>query len=282
MKDVLIPVLLIVLAPVIGGLVYGFERIVRARMQRRIGPPLLQPFYDFLKLADKRKMIVHSTHAFLGIMHFVSLWFALAVLLLGGDLILVIFLHLLSTSLLILAGYSTRSIFSHLGANRTAISILAYEPVLILIAVSVFMFTGSFDVSSIVSYNEPLLFKMPLAFVALLLILPIKLKKSPFDVAEAHQEITGGVELEFSGIFFEAIYTAKWLDYVFCYTLVYLFGASNPLLGLGLVLVVFIYLNALDNSSARVNYKQMLRFSMMVTLPVAFINLLLTILHWQL
>ena len=282
MKDVLIPVLLIILAPLIGGLVYGFERIVRARMQRRVGPPLLQPFYDFLKLADKRRMIVHSTHAFLGIMHFVSLWFALAVLLLGGDLILVIFLHLLSTSLLILAGYSTRSIFSHLGANRTAISILAYEPVLILIAVSVFMFTGSFDVSSIFSYNEPLLFKMPLAFIALLLILPIKLKKSPFDVAEAHQEITGGVELEFSGIFFEAIYTAKWLDYVFCYTLVYLFGASNPLLGLGLVLFVFIYLNALDNSSARVNYKQMLRFSMMVALPVAFINLLLTILHWQL
>jgi ech hydrogenase subunit B len=279
MKEVLIPVLLIVLAPFIGGLVYGFERIVKARMQRRIGPPLLQPFYDFLKLADKRKMIVHSTHAFLGIMHFVSLWFALAVLLLGGDLILVIFLHLLSTSLLILAGYSTRSIFSHLGANRTAISILCYEPVLILIAVSVFMFTGSFDVASIFSYKEPLLFKMPLAFIALLLILPIKLKKSPFDVAEAHQEITGGVELEFSGIFFEAIYTAKWLDYVFCYTLVYLFGANNPLLGIGLVIFVFLYLNALDNSSARVNYKQMLRFSLIVALPIAFINLLLTILH---
>jgi ech hydrogenase subunit B len=279
MNGLLVPVLMILFAPLIGGLVYGFERIIKARMQRRIGPPLLQTFYDFLKLADKRKMIVHSTHAFLGIMHFVSLWFALAVLLLGGDLILVIFLHLLSTSLLILAGYSTRSIFSHLGANRTAISILAYEPVLILIAVSVFMLTGSFEVASIFSYSEPLLYKMPLAFIALLLILPIKLKKSPFDVAEAHQEITGGVELEFSGIFFEAIYTAKWLDYVFCYTLVYLFGANNPLLGIGLVIFVFLYLNALDNSSARVNYKQMLRFSLIVALPIAFINLLLTILH---
>jgi ech hydrogenase subunit B len=51
---------------------------------------------------------------------------------------------------------------------------------------------------------------MPLAFVALLLILPIKLKKSPFDVAEAHQEVTGEFELEFSGIFYEAVYTAKW------------------------------------------------------------------------
>ena len=282
MKDILIPVILILLAPVIGGLVYGFERIVKARMQRRLGPPLLQPFYDFLKLADKRKMIIHSTHAFLGIMHFVSLWLAVAVLLLGGDLILVIFLHLLSTSLLILAGYSTRSIFSHLGANRTAISVLCYEPVLILIAVSVFMVTGSFDASSIFSYAGSLLFKMPLAFVALLMVLPIKLKKSPFDVAEAHQEITGGVELEFSGIFYEAIYTARWLDYVFCYTLVYLFGANDPLLGMGLVLFVFLFLNALDNSSARVNYKQMIRFSLMVALPIAFINLLITILLTQL
>lgn len=279
MNNILVPVLMTILAPLIGGLLVGFERIIKARMQRRIGPPLLQPFYDFLKLADKRKMIVHSTHALLGIMHFVSLWFALAVLLFGGDLILVIFLHLLSTSLIILAGYSTRSIFSHLGANRTAISILAYEPVLILIAVSIFMITGSFDIAAVFSYGEPLLIKMPLAFIALLMILPIKLKKSPFDVGEAHQEITGGVELEFSGIFYEAVYTAKWLDYLFCYALVYLFGANNPLLGIGLVLLVFLYVNALDNSSARVNYRQMLRFSLMVALPIAFINLLLTILH---
>jgi ech hydrogenase subunit B len=275
--DLYIQIALIVLAPFIGGLVYGIERVVKARMQRRIGPPILQPFYDFFKLADKRKMIVHSTHAFLGIMHFFSLWFALAVLLLGGDFILVIFLHLLSTALLILAGYSTRSIFSHLGANRTAVSVLAYEPILILVAVSVYMLTGSFDVSSIFSYDEPLLVKMPLAFLALLLILPIKLKKSPFDIAEAHQEITGGVELEYSGIFYEAIYTGKWLDEIFCYTLVYLFGANNPLIGLGLVLFAFVFVNALDNSSARVSYKQMLRFSLTIALPIAFINLLLAI-----
>lgn len=275
MNNVLLPVLLIILAPFIGGLIYGFERIVKARMQRRVGPPLLQPFYDFLKLADKRRMMVHSAHAFLGIMHFVSLWFALAVLLLGGDLILVVFLHLLSSSLMILAGYSTRSIFSHLGANRTAMTLLAYEPVLILIAVSMYLVTGSFDVSSVYKMSEPLLYKMPLAFVALLLILPIKLKKSPFDIAEAHQEITGGVEIEFSGIFFEAVYTAKWLDNVFCYALVFLFAGSNILLGVALVVFTFFYLNALDNSSARGNYRQMLRFSLTVAFSLAFINLLI-------
>lgn len=275
MNSTLIAIILILIAPLLGGLLYGFERIVKARMQRRIGPPLLQPFYDFLKLADKRKMVVHSAHAFLGIMHFFSLWFAVAILLLGGDLILVIFLHLLSSALLILAAYSTRSIFSHLGANRMAISILAYEPVLIIIAVSIYILTGSFDAGAAFSSEQPLLYKMPLAFIALLLVLPIKLKKSPFDVAEAHQEITGGAEIEFSGIFFEAIYTAKWLDYVFCYTLVFLFAGSNILLGIALMAFTFLYLNALDNSSARVNYKQMLRFSLCVSFSLAFINLLI-------
>ncbi|HMO89924.1 MAG TPA: NADH-quinone oxidoreductase subunit H [Lacibacter sp.] len=270
-----LPILLIVLAPVLGGLLYGFERIVKARMQRRVGPPLLQPFYDFLKLADKRRMVVHSAHAFLGIMHLVALWFALGVLLLGGDLILVVFLHLLATALLVLAGYSTRSVFSHLGANRTAISILAYEPVLILIAVSVFLCTGSFDARDAFANTKPLLYQMPLSFAALLLVLPIKLKKSPFDVAEAHQEITGGVELEYSGIFYEAFYTAKWLDYVFCYALVFLFSGTNLLLGLALAAGSFLFVNALDNSTARVNYRQMLRFSLLVSFSLAFINLLL-------
>lgn len=275
MNNIVIQALLIILAPVLGGLLYGLERVVKARMHRRIGPPILQPFYDFLKFLDKRIMIVHSTHAFLGIVHFIALWFALAALILGADFILVIFLHLLSTAVLILGGFSTRSIFSHLGANRSAISVLAYEPVLILIAISAFMQTGSFDIAALFSAEKPPLFTMPLAFIALLAILPIKLKKSPFDVSEAHQEVVGGVELEYSGIFFETIYTAKWLDYVFCYLLVFMFGGSNWWLGLLLVALTFIYINALDNSTARVNYKQMLRFSLWVALPLAFVNLLL-------
>lgn len=276
MDAIWMKILMVILAPVAGGLLYGFERIVKARMQRRVGPPLLQPFYDFLKLAGKRKIIVHSAHALLGIMHFFALWCALAVLILGGDLILVIFLHLLSGGLLILAGFSTRSIFSHLGANRKAISLLAYEPVLILIAVTMFMITGSFNTQEIAKYPEVLLFKMPLAFVALLLVLPIKLEKSPFDVASAHQEVTGGVELEYSGLFYEAVFTARWLDYVFCYTLVFLFAGNHLLLGTALVIFVFLFINALDNATARVNYRQMLRFSLAVAGTLSFINLVLT------
>lgn len=37
----------LILAPVIGGLLSGVDRKISARMQRRVGPPIMQPFYDF-------------------------------------------------------------------------------------------------------------------------------------------------------------------------------------------------------------------------------------------
>ena len=63
-------IILTLFAPILGGFIYGVERIVKARMQSRIGPPLMQPFYDFFKLMDKRPLMVHSLHAVMGVMYF--------------------------------------------------------------------------------------------------------------------------------------------------------------------------------------------------------------------
>ena len=43
--------ILSIFAPILGGFIYGIERKVKARMQNRQGPPLIQPFYDFFKLS---------------------------------------------------------------------------------------------------------------------------------------------------------------------------------------------------------------------------------------
>ena len=59
MSDFLMPIagglLYLLLAPILGGLLSGCDRIISARMQRRKGPPLLQPFYDFLNLMRRMK-----------------------------------------------------------------------------------------------------------------------------------------------------------------------------------------------------------------------------------
>ena len=78
----MIEIILIILAPVIGGFFYGLERVVRARMQNRQGPPILQPFYDMYKLIDKRSSIVHPMHVTLAILHFITVWIVVALVIL--------------------------------------------------------------------------------------------------------------------------------------------------------------------------------------------------------
>lgn len=249
---------LALMAPVLGTFIHGIDRVVKARMQRRQGPPVLQPFFDMFKLLDKRPMMVHSLHIVLGVMHFIALWVSIGILMFGGHLLYVIFMHLLSIIFFVLAGYSVRSPFSHIGSNRELLALIAYEPVLILMAVGFFLHTGSFEVSVIIQ-NSSALFSMPLMFAALLILLPLKLKKSPFDAPEAHQEIVGGIEIEYSGFFYEVIYMAKMTEVVFVYALVFLFGGSNLILGLLLVVGSFFLINAVDNATGRIRIDHLVK-----------------------
>lgn len=269
----MIEIILILFAPIIGGFIYGFERVVRARMQNRQGPPLLQPFYDMYKLLDKQAFIVNPYHTILGLMHFVTLWIVVAFIIVGQNFLYVIFLHLLSTIFIILAGFSVKSIYSHVGSNRELLAMIAYEPILIMIAVGFFILHGSFDISAI-RENPASITALFLLFLAYLLVIPIKLKKSPFDASEAHQEIVGGVEVEYSGVFFEFIYMAKWLEYIFVYSLLLLFAGNNLLLGIVLFIGVFLLVNLIDNSTARIRMKHLVTIVLSIGLVLGIINLI--------
>lgn len=269
----MVDILLIVLAPFIGGLLYGFERIVKARMQNRKGPPLLQPFYDMAKLMQKRIFIIHPLHAILGVLYCLSLWAVVGFLMVGGNLLYIIFLHLLSTLLIILAGFSVKSVYSHMGSNRELLALLAYEPIFICIAAGFYLINGSFDTQVI--FNTPsqigVLF---LLFLAFLFTVPIKLKKLPFDAVHAHQEIVGGVDIEYSGIFYEFVYMARFLEYVFVFLLLFLFAGNSLWLAILLAIVVFIGMNVVDNATARVNMPQMIKRVLSIALVLCIINLI--------
>lgn len=268
----MIEIILIILAPIIGGFIYGFERIVRARMQNRQGPPLLQPFYDMWKLIGKQAFIVNPYHSILGIMHFFTLWVVVAFIILGENLLYIIFLHLLSSIFLILAGFSVKSIYSHIGSNRELLAMIAYEPILIMLAVGFFMINGSFDISAIRENSSSFVVLFPL-FLAFLMVIPIKLKKSPFDATEAHQEIVGGVEVEFSGVFFEFLYMAKWLEYIFVYSLLLLFAGNNLIFATLLSLVTFLLVNLVDNSTARIKMNHLIKIVLTIGLTLGMLNL---------
>jgi len=263
----------IALAPILGGLAYGGERVLRARMQRRQGPPILQPFYDMFKLLDKRTLIVHAPHALLALAHFFVLWFSIAAIFLGWNLLYIIFLHLFAQILLILAGYSVRSVYSHLGSNRELLMVVAYEPILILVAVGLYLVSGSFEIAEILTRDNYLL-QLPLLFIALVMIVPIKVKKSPFDVGEAHQEIVGGVEIEYSGVFYEFLYMSRFLEYIFIYSFVYLFGGESHWIGAVLVAGVFLLVNLVDNATARVRASHMVKIIYSVAMSLTVLNFL--------
>jgi len=268
----MLQVLFILFIPIFGGVIYGFERVVKARMQNRVGPPILQPFYDMYKLLDKQPFMINSYHIVFALLHMVVLWICVAMIVLGMDLLYIIFIHLLSSIFLVLAGYSVRSVYSHLGSNRELLTIVAYEPILILIAIGFYIINGTFDISTIWGSDSLILYLFPL-FLSLVLIVPIKLKKSPFDAASAHQEIVGGVEVEFSGVFFEILYMAKWIEYIFIYSLVFLFAGDSLILGFILSIFVFLVVNLVDNSTARVKIEHLVKIVLAIGLILATLNI---------
>ena len=271
MKALLFAVAL--LSPLLGGLIYGLERKVKARMQNRQGPPLLQPFYDFFKLADKRALQIHSFHSLMGIAFFAAAWFAVFALLVGPNILVAIFLHVLALLFFTAGGFSVKSPYSVMGALRELAHILAVEPILVFAAIALYLTTGSWSLEGILTSHTVPLLSMPLLFAALVLTIPMVLKRSPFDISEAHQEIIGGAEIEYSGLFYEAVYTAKWLEYIFVGVIVFLFGGSNYLLGALLVGLTFLFVWLLDNSTTRLTVHHMMKFAWGILLPLAAFNI---------
>ena len=57
-------IIYLVAAPVVGGILAGIDRRISARMQSRQGPPILQPFYDVMKLFQKESIVVRRSQNF--------------------------------------------------------------------------------------------------------------------------------------------------------------------------------------------------------------------------
>ena len=106
--SIVIPVVLyIVLAPLAGGLIAGFDRKISARMQGRVGPPVWQPFYDVGKLLSKENIVVNASQKFYIFAFLLFIIFTGALFFAGADLLLVIFALTLANVFLILGAYST-------------------------------------------------------------------------------------------------------------------------------------------------------------------------------
>ncbi len=276
MNPIVNAIVFVLAAPAIGGLLAGIDRKISARMQGRIGPPVLQPFYDVGKLFEKERTMVNDTQGFYILCYFIFLIFTGALFFAGGDLLLVVFSLTLAHIFLILGAYSVYSPYSHIGAERELLLVMAYEPMTILLAVGMFMVTKSFFVRDILASNIPVIVMLPGIFLGFLYILTIKLRKSPFDIStshHAHQELVKGLTTEFSGPTLGLIEVAHWYEAVLLLGMLFLFFAFSPLLGLIAVFILYVFEIFIDNTNARVKWRLTLESAWIVTILVGVVNL---------
>ena len=88
MKTVIFVLAYLIFARFLGRLLDGIDRIISARMQRRKGPPLLQPFYDLGKLFSKQMIAVNNVQMLLNLSYLVFLAIAGSMLFAGKDILM--------------------------------------------------------------------------------------------------------------------------------------------------------------------------------------------------
>src|SRR5512140_1138012 len=145
-------ILYLVAAPIVGGLLAGWDRRVSARMQARQGPPILQPFYDVLKLWQKENIVVRRSQNFYVLFFLLLVVFTGALFFAGSDLLLVIFALTLGAIFFVLGAYKASSPYSLLGAERELLQMMAYEPITLLPAIAMYMVTKRFTVQEIANH----------------------------------------------------------------------------------------------------------------------------------
>lgn len=253
--------LALLLAP---GLV-GLVRWLKARLQNRYGAPIWLPYLELKKMFGKEMVIsVHSSWLF-RVSPFIVFASTVAVTLLvpmiavplpfdpAGDLLLVVYLLLVGTFFLSLAGLDPGTAFGGMGASREMTVAAIAEPTIALAIFSLAVSAGSTNLSKIVAGTlaDPGVTISPghmLAFAALFIVTLAETGRLPVDSPSTHLELTmihEAMILEYSGRYLALVEWASWLKLLIFFSLLSnLFvpwGLATTLIPLafGLALVIF-------------------------------------------
>jgi NADH-quinone oxidoreductase subunit H len=259
-----------------GWLMLGAERKMRARFQGRIGPPLTQPFYDFVKLAAKwpvpRPFEDRALMALFPLLSVGTMIGALALLPVfrddsgfAGDLILLVGLLEVPELCTVLTGWASRSIYGEMGADREAAIDISVNIPFFMALIAMAAGARSFHTTTI-AFATPWQVRVP-ALLALLICLPAKLRLNPFSISNAEQEVLGGPLIEADGRLLAMWEVAHALEWVALIGFVVTFAIPirsghwwvDALLFAGCSLVLVLLLTLLGSSTARMKLRQATR-----------------------
>ena len=206
------------LTAIIGLLASWIDRKVTAKVQYRVGPPLLQPLIDIVKLLGKETLIPAGsskiTFLIAPVIGFASVILVSTLLWINniypaksflGDLIVVLYLLVIPSISIIMGGFASRNPLASLGASREMKLILSYElPFILAVLVTVIKSGFTFRLGEILTFqaqNGAFVgsWSGTLALIVAIICMQAKLALVPFDIPEAETEIAGGPLIEYSG-----------------------------------------------------------------------------------
>jgi NADH-quinone oxidoreductase subunit H len=308
--------LAVVLAVLLGIAMYLVlaERKLLARLQVRFGPNragwfgILQPLADVIKLITKEDTVPAGADRFIFL--FAPAVIAVTTLLLfavvpfGKDLafrgrtiplvvadldvgVLFLFaLFSLGVYSVALGGWSSNSKYSLLGGLRGAAQMISYELPLVLSLVPVIMLAGSFSLVDLVKAQArcPYLLVQPVSFLLFFISASAEVKRIPFDLPEAENELVAGYHTEYSGMRFGLFFLGEYISLIVLGSLVTVFflgGWRGPVLPplawfvLKVLAVVFVMI-WMRGTLPRLRYDQLMKLGWKVLIPVALVNIVLT------
>jgi NADH-quinone oxidoreductase subunit H len=303
------------------------ERKVAAFIQQRYGPylvgpsGLLQPIADVIKLMFKEPLRPVAADKVLfmlaPMLSATAAFAAFAVVPFGAETtffglieepvklqvadvnvaVLVVFaITSISVYGIVLAGWSSNSKYSLLGALRSASQMISYELSYGLSLASVLVLAGSLSLTEIVNAQQGawfgviprwFLFVQPLGFVIFMIAGVAETNRAPFDFPEAEQELVAGYHTEYSSTAFMMFFLAEYINMVTAAavaTNLFLGGWHGPFLPeyLGwiwflvkIAAVLFFYI-WMRWTLPRLRYDQLMQFGWKVLLPLAALNLIAT------
>ena len=237
-EGIAVGVFIMVMYAVLAIILIYMERKVCAAFQCRIGPDrvggrggLLQVPADVIKILTKEIISLKNSDKFLyGLAPFLVIMASILTFSClpwnkGGEILhmnIGIFFVLAASSIgvlgILLAGWSSNSKYTLIGAVRSGAMIISYELSIGISVLTMVILCGTMDIQEIVAYQENgwNIFKghIPavMAFVIYLIAGNAEANRAPFDLAEAEQELTAGYHTEYSGMHFGFFYLAEYLN----------------------------------------------------------------------
>lgn len=293
----------------VGMLLCGIDRKLVARMQKRVGPPILQPMYDFFKLCGKETIVPAAASkttfmaapliglaALVVIQLFIPV-FGFTAFSGVADIIVILYLLLIPAMSSMLGGAASGSPYAGVGLSREMVTVISCELPLVLVLLAVARTVGNamgtglcFSLSTIAEFqaaNGSLILKgsMIPAAIAMLMVIPGETGSHPFDAAEAETEICEGMLAEYSGAplgVYKLNHAVKMLTLTSLFVALFLGGLGTGILPLDIIIMFLlcVALTAVSISfvhavTARLKIEQIFKYYWTVVSGLALISLVL-------